>query len=308
MDDYAVVCAFSLVHQFTRIGRHSYIGANTVITQDVMPFSMVVAPRGTRCYGINSVAAWSVAGYSPERIKQIEQAFRFLLRSKLNTAQAIEKMRGTLAPLRGRLTTDPVYRIGKRARLDEITQQMAATAENAPGNWGLIAGNGDFPFLVLEGARSRGIEMAVIAIREEASPALARVAPRLHWVSLGELSRAIELLHEEGEKHAVMAGQVKHNKNFQFHPAQDWRLAKLLFVAAVKKYGLADWSRSACALQDEGIELVDSHVKFLGSVFMRPKACSRCAPVTPPKLPSIALRAHCGAEANSRGWTWDKRL
>jgi UDP-N-acetylglucosamine acyltransferase len=96
VEDYAVVCAFSLVHQFTRIGRHSYIGANTVITQDVMPFSMVVAPRGTRCYGINSVGL-ERRGYSPERIKSIEQAYRYLLRSKLNTAQAVEKMRGTLA-------------------------------------------------------------------------------------------------------------------------------------------------------------------------------------------------------------------
>jgi UDP-N-acetylglucosamine acyltransferase len=96
VEDYAVVCAFSLVHQFTRIGRHSYIGANTVITQDVMPFSMVVAPRGTRCYGINSVGL-ERRGYSPERIKSIEQAYRYLLRSKLNTAQAVERMRGTLA-------------------------------------------------------------------------------------------------------------------------------------------------------------------------------------------------------------------
>jgi len=96
VDDYAVVCAFSLIHQFTRIGQHSYIGANTVITQDVMPYSMVVAPRGTRCYGINSVGL-ERRGYSPERIKNIEQAYRFLLRSKLNTAQAVEKMRGTLA-------------------------------------------------------------------------------------------------------------------------------------------------------------------------------------------------------------------
>ena len=95
VDDYAVVCAFSLVHQFTRIGGHSYIGANTVITQDVLPFSMVVAPRGTRCYGINAVGL-ERRGYSPERIKSIEQAFRLLLRSKLNTAQAVEKMRGTL--------------------------------------------------------------------------------------------------------------------------------------------------------------------------------------------------------------------
>jgi UDP-N-acetylglucosamine acyltransferase len=96
VDDYAVVCAFSLVHQFTRIGQHSYIGANTVITQDVMPYSMVVAPRGTRCYGFNSIGL-ERRGYSPERIKAIEQAYRYLLRSKLNTAQAVEKMRGTLA-------------------------------------------------------------------------------------------------------------------------------------------------------------------------------------------------------------------
>jgi DUF1009 family protein len=152
---------------------------------------------------------------------------------------------------------------------------MAATAENAPGNWGLIAGNGDFPFLVLEGARSRGIEMAVIAIREEASPALARVAPRLHWVSLGELSRAIELLHEEGVKHAVMAGQVKHNKIFSaIRP--DWRLAKLLFSLPAKN---TDSLIGAVArvLQDEGIELVDS-TKFLGSLLPAEGVLTQRAP------------------------------
>ncbi len=93
--------------------------------------------------------------------------------------------------------------------------------------WGLIAGNGKFPFLVLEGARSRGIDMAVIAIKEEASPELQSAARRIHWVSLGELSRAIELMHHEGVKQAVMAGQVKHNKIFSaIRP--DWKLAKLL--------------------------------------------------------------------------------
>src|SRR6202008_904634 len=104
----------------------------------------------------------------------------------------------------------------------------------AKSDGGLIAGNGDFPFLVLEGARSRGIEMAVIAIREEASPPLERSAKGLHWVTLGELSRTIELLHEEGVNRAVMAGQVKHNKIFSpIRP--DWRLAKLLFSLQVKK-------------------------------------------------------------------------
>jgi len=68
--------------------------------------------------------------------------------------------------------------------------------EWGPGEWGLIAGNGRFPFLVLEAARSQGIEMAVIALREEASPELEGVAKRLHWVSLVELSRTLELLHQ----------------------------------------------------------------------------------------------------------------
>ena len=75
-----------------------------------------------------------------------------------------------------------------------------------PRGWGLIAGNGRFPFLVLEGARSQGIEMAVIALKEEASPELERVASRLHWVGLGDLGRTIDLLHQEGVDHAVMAG------------------------------------------------------------------------------------------------------
>jgi UDP-2,3-diacylglucosamine hydrolase len=129
--------------------------------------------------------------------------------------------------------------------------------------WGLIAGNGDFPFLVLEGARSRGIEMAVIAIREEASPALEQAAKRIHWVSLGELSRTIELLHEENVSHAVMAGQVKHNKIFSaIRP--DWRLAKLLFSLPSKNTNSLIGA-IARVLVDEGIELVDS-TKFLGSL------------------------------------------
>src|ERR1700685_1449600 len=141
------------------------------------------------------------------------------------------------------------------------------TPSNSPeisgADWGLIAGNGDFPFLVLEGARRRGIEMAVIAIREEASSGLERVAKRIHWVSLGELSKIIELLHTEGVKHAVMAGQVKHNKIFSsIRP--DWLLAKLLLSLPSKN---TDSLIGAIArvLQDEGIELVDS-TKFLGSL------------------------------------------
>ena len=152
---------------------------------------------------------------------------------------------------------------------------MAAPKGNRASGWGLIAGNGDFPFLVLEGARSRGIEMAVIAIREEASAELERVAKRLHWVSLGELSRTIELLHQEGVKHAVMAGQVKHNKIFSaIRP--DWRLAKLLFSLPAKN---TDSLIGAIArvLGEEDIELVDS-TKFLSPLLPEPGVLTRRAP------------------------------
>jgi DUF1009 family protein len=152
---------------------------------------------------------------------------------------------------------------------------VAAPEKKVTSGWGLIAGNGDFPFLVLEGARSRGIEMAVVAIREEASPELERVAKRLHWVSLGELSRTIELLHQEGVKRAVMAGQVKHNKIFSaIRP--DWRLAKLLFSLPAKN---TDSLIGAIAgvLGEEGIELVNS-TKFLGPLLPEAGVLTKRAP------------------------------
>jgi UDP-2,3-diacylglucosamine hydrolase len=128
--------------------------------------------------------------------------------------------------------------------------------------WGLIAGNGRFPFLVLEGARSQGIDMAVIAIKEEADPQLAQQAQRVHWVSLGELSKTIALLHQEGVGQAVMAGQVKHNKIFSsIRP--DWKLAKLLF-ALPRKNTDALIGAVAKVLEDEGIQLVDS------TLFLKP--------------------------------------
>ncbi len=154
---------------------------------------------------------------------------------------------------------------------------MTPGPESAPpaARWGLIAGNGRFPFLVLEGARSQGIEMAVLALREEASPELERVATRLHWVSLGELGKALELLHQEGVNKAVMAGQVKHNKIFSsIRP--DWKLAKLLFSLPVKS---TDSLIGAVArvLEVEGIELVDS-TAFLKPLVPEPGVLTRRAP------------------------------
>src|SRR5579871_4120582 len=151
----------------------------------------------------------------------------------------------------------------------------ASAAASPTACWGLIAGNGRFPFLVLEGARSQGIDMAVIAIREEASPDLEKVAPRLHWVSLGELSRALELLHEEKVTRAVMAGQVKHNKIFS-SIKPDWKLAKLLLSLPMKN---TDSLIGAVAkvLESEGVKLVDS-TSFLKPLVPAPGVLTRRAP------------------------------
>ncbi len=149
-----------------------------------------------------------------------------------------------------------------------------AAGASAP-QWGLIAGNGRFPFLVLEGARSQGIEMAVFALREEASPEIERAAKRVHWVGLGELSRTIDLLHQESVTRAVMAGQVKHNKIFaSIRP--DWRLAKLLFSLPRKN---TDSLIGAVArvLESEGITLVDS-TAFLKPLVPEPGVLTHRSP------------------------------
>src|SRR5215510_11090213 len=149
------------------------------------------------------------------------------------------------------------------------------SASDCKNGWGLIAGNGRFPFLVLEGARSQGIDMTVIAIKEEADPDLAKRAERVHWVSLGELSKTIDLLHREGVAQAVMAGQVKHNKIFSaIRP--DWKLAKLL-LALPKKNTDALIGAVAKVLEDEGIRLVDSTL-FLKPLVPEPGVLTRRVP------------------------------
>jgi UDP-N-acetylglucosamine acyltransferase len=95
VEDYATIGAFSPVHQFCRIGRFAYVGASTVITQDVPPFSLVVTERHTRCFGVNSVGL-ERRGFTTDRIRAIESAYRLLVNSKLNTSQALEQMRLTL--------------------------------------------------------------------------------------------------------------------------------------------------------------------------------------------------------------------
>lgn len=94
VQDYVTLGSFSPVHQFCRLGRYAYVGACTVITQDVPPFSLIVTERETRCYGANTIGL-ERKGFSQERIKSIQKAFRLLTRSKKNTSQALEELRAS---------------------------------------------------------------------------------------------------------------------------------------------------------------------------------------------------------------------
>ncbi len=96
VEDYATIGFQSPVHQFCRIGRYAYVGASTVITQDVPPFSRVVTERKTKSYGVNTIGL-ERKGFSSERLKILHRAFRLLLRSKMNTTQALAEMRKSFA-------------------------------------------------------------------------------------------------------------------------------------------------------------------------------------------------------------------
>jgi len=95
IEDFVTIGAFCPVHQFCRIGRYAYIGASTVITQDVPPFSKVVTERETRSFGINTIGL-ERKGFSAERLQALKRAYRLLMRSKLNTSQALAEMKKTL--------------------------------------------------------------------------------------------------------------------------------------------------------------------------------------------------------------------
>ena len=149
-------------------------------------------------------------------------------------------------------------------------------------NLGLIAGNGRFPFLVLEATRGAGHEVTVIAIKEEAFPDLAAAAARppearLHWVSLGQLGKCLSLLKEAGVTQAVMAGQVKHTKLF----ADIMPDVTLLGLLTRLKVHTADALISAVAdlLGEHGITLLDS-TAFLAPLLAREGVLTRRGPTT----------------------------
>jgi UDP-2,3-diacylglucosamine hydrolase len=142
--------------------------------------------------------------------------------------------------------------------------------------YGLIAGNGRFPFLVLEGARREGVEMAVAAIKEETDERIAALARTVEWVSVGHLGRLIKFFKREGVTHAIMAGQVKHVQIFKLSALPDLRMAKML--ARLKRRNTdALIGAVADELAAEGITLVDS-TTFLQPLLARAGTLTKRAP------------------------------
>jgi UDP-2,3-diacylglucosamine hydrolase len=141
--------------------------------------------------------------------------------------------------------------------------------------FGLIAGNGRFPFLVLEAARSQGIEMVVAAIKEETFPEIEQHAKSVHWMSLGQLGKLIKTFKSEGVNQAIMAGQVKHKQIFS-SIIPDLKMIQLLASLATKN---TDSLIGAVAkmLENEGIHLMDS-TSFLRPLLPDPGVLTRRAP------------------------------
>ena len=141
--------------------------------------------------------------------------------------------------------------------------------------YGLIAGNGKFPLLVLQAARSQGIDMVVAAIKEETFPEIEEHAKTVHWMSLGQLGKLIKTFKSEGVNRAIMAGQVKHKQIFSAI-MPDMKMLKLLASVAVKN---TDSLIGAVAemLESEGIYLVDSTL-FLQPLLPEPGVITSRAP------------------------------
>ena len=178
---------------------------------------------------------------------------------------------------------------------------------------GLIAGNGRFPFLLLDAARAQGFAVTVAAIREETDPEINHRAAAderitVHWLSLGELSRLIEVFHKEGVSMAVMAGQVKHKQIFSsIRP--DWRLAKLLLNLRTRNtdmllgaVALAYFmTATAVILLHTGLSLIRQHIDADTNPSRRAVLnAAGSAPVATAVAPVVSTMAPISPRASAR--------
>ena len=259
IEDRANIGAYSGVHQFCRVGREAYIGGYSVVVKDALPFALTVGNHA-RCYGLNTTGM-KRSGYSREMIGSLHHAFHLLLSSKLNTSQALERIGEEDSRTAGGQRIGGFIQASKRG----VTQMK----------YGLIAGNGKFPLLVVEGARRAGASLSVVAIREETDPEIERVAERVEWVGIGQLGKMIRFFRSEGVEQAIMAGQVKHVQIFS-RAVPDARMLKML-LKLPRRNTHSLIGAVAEEFNSEGIEVIDS-TWFLQHLIPQPGTLTRRAP------------------------------
>ena len=162
-------------------------------------------------------------------------------------------------------------------RISKVESHVATpnAPHPTPFKLGLIAGNGQFPFLVLEGAKRAGVEVAVAAIREETDPQIEKIADNVTWVGVGQLGKMLRFFKNEGVEKAIMAGQVKHVQIFS-SSIPDLRMVKML-LRLPRKNTDALIGAVAEELASEGIELIDS-TAFLKDYLPQPGVLTKRAP------------------------------
>lgn len=169
-----------------------------------------------------------------------------------------------------------------------------ADSSSIPSNttFGLIAGNGQFPFLVLEGARAQGVEMVVAAIKEETFPEISKQTQRVEWLGIGQLGKLIRFFKREGVTHALMAGQVKHKQIFS-STLPDLRMLMMLARLTMKN---TDSLLGAVVgeLEAEGIRLIDS-TYFVKHLLPVPGTLTRRSP-NPKELADLTYGLHVARE------------
>ena len=227
VDDFATISAYSGVHQFCRVGRHAFIGGYSVVTKDALPFAKTVGARGLcRVYGLNTIGLVR-RGFRKDTLTKLE--------ARLSLSAAVQAQRHAGVAARSRATAasrapEVEYLVDVHPHRLAWRHPQARQADGRRGvgrlktsmKLGLIAGNGRFPFLVLDAARAMGHEVTIVAMSEEAlqelEDAAAHARAAIHWISLGHLGACLKVLNEAGVSHAVMAGQVKHTKIFEVLP------------------------------------------------------------------------------------------
>ncbi len=224
VDDFANVSAGSAVHQFCRVGRHAFIGGYSVVTKDALPFARTIGSRPARIFGVNTIGLQR-RGFTPNTITQLRHAYRYLLQSKLNTTRALAQIEQDSS------LTAPEVRY-----MVEFIRSVAARCDPAPRRpprrgarrrrmkLGLLAGNGRFPFLVLDAARAQGHDVTIIALKEETftelNAAAERHAAQIHWISLGQLGTCITLLKSRRRHHRGHGRTGEAHQDFRRHHAR----------------------------------------------------------------------------------------